>query len=186
MNKNYIASVFALLLLIGTGIYWYNTSPTLQDYNDPREGGERIELINGEKIVLETPLTESFSNAESNKNLVKKTEKKKTSSTYQGAVATIIDTVKKPFFIGIYYVETIRQRGLNACTGNNDTINAEIIPGEYLDSDGEIELTRIEKILDQVFIYINADESPNNICARLIRSEEFDDIDINPIHFIIE
>lgn len=186
MNKNYIATGLALVLLVGTGIYWFTFNSSSKNYDDNRAGEERIEIIDGEEVVLETPLTESFSNAESNRK-AKLATTNKPNNRYQSAKKAVVEVVTKSFFMGIYYAQTLRDNGFDACTSTGKEASEDDREfSEYLDTDKEVEFTKIEKILGQIFVYVQADSVPDKTCVRIIQPKESETIDSEPIHFIVE
>ena len=117
MNKNYFVTLLAFVLLVGTGIYWLQTSPDAPEYNTPSENEEKyIEFFDGKEVILDTPLTQSFSNVESNRNSVNIKETTKTPSVFTQAKDQVVTRIIQPLVIGIYYLDTIQKNGFDACS----------------------------------------------------------------------
>jgi hypothetical protein len=184
MNKNYFVTLLAFVLLVGTGIYWLQTSPDAPEYNTPSENEEKyIEFFDGKEVILDTPLTQSFSNVESNRNSVNIKETTKTPSVFTQAKDQVVTRIIQPLVIGIYYLDTIQKNGFDACSspGARNVEPSEI--GGYIDEG--FELTGVEKSIDQTFIFIDAENVPEKTCARFIQFKNLTTAISDPIHIFV-
>lgn len=184
MNKNYLITLLAVVLLIGTGIYWLQTSPSAPEYNAPSASEEKyIEIVDGEEVALDTPLTQSFSNAESNKNIINTKQNTATSSVLAQVKDQVTTRIIQPLVIGIYYLDTIQKNGFEACSysGSQSTESSEI--NEYISD--EFEITSIEKSIDQVFVFIDAEKIPEKTCARLLQFRDLTTAMYDHVHIFV-
>lgn len=185
MKWNYIATIAALVLLVGTGIYWFNNSPAGPELNNqPVSEEKRVEVINGEEVILETPLTQSFSNAESNKIAENKKQSSKGANNINYAYAKdVVKKVTKPFVVGMYYLENIK-RGFDKCALSSQGKDEKTLE-EKIKEDGEFELLAVHKNLNESLVFTSAESSSETTCLRIIKFNK-NVAGINPIHIFVK
>ncbi|MCA9352662.1 hypothetical protein KC901_00585 [Patescibacteria group bacterium] len=165
-------TIIAALVLIAVGIY------LLHKNNDAKDT-TYVEVIDGEEVVLDHPLTESFSNAESNKE--SKKQQKKGSQVYSG-VTHVAQKIAEPFILGFYYLKNFAHHDDVPCD-----LSAQPDEVEFPDYDEDnFELTDVTFGDNSAYLFVDADESPDGICARI---QQFSNIPTNPlkaIHVIVD
>lgn len=186
MKWNYIATAAAALLLIGTGIYWFNNHSQSPEYKNTPIDEKYIEIIDGEEIILDTPLTKSFSNAESNKKSQEKKKTKKTNSTSSSSLVknTLVSKTIKPFVIAIYYLDTIKKNGFENCSPAKNAAENTSETDQYIGK--EFELTRIEKSINQTFVFVDVENVPEKTCARFLQFKNITTAISEPLHIFIK
>ena len=185
MKWNYIATSAALLLLIGTGYYWLNTSPETEKISNPTQEEKFAEVIDEKEIILDRPLTKSFSNNESNKEAAaQKKTKKSITSSFTKVEDAVVKTVASPFVLGIYYLDNIKNKGLDNCSLKGVKAEDDIKESKLLGK--SFDVNSIERNNDQVFVHIDADSISSKSCARLSVFEGITKRDFNPIHIFVK
>lgn len=191
MKWNYIATAFAALLLIVTGVYWFNHKTQTQDYWQPTEPQEYREVVDGKEFTLDHPLTESFSNTESNKDVITKkvasttsSKKNTTGSVVKKAVQTVASNVNLPFVVGMYYLDTLREHNFTGCKASSNNNSSSDERGKYISETGDFEITDVRESANHTFIFVEADSEPEDLCARLMIFKHLKNV--NPVHIFID
>src|SRR5690606_27399598 len=88
------------------------------------------------------------------------------------------------FTLGVYYLENINKKGIDACKGRNEpdpkSVDEDI---EY--SDENFKLEQIMYKNGQVFLSINAQEIPEDMCAYIIQ-KELGNSPFSAVHLIVQ
>ena len=157
MNKaNTWMTIIAILVLVGVGIY------LIKENKEPEET-TYVEVIDGEEVVLNYPLTESFSNAASNKKDDNKIGAATTSSS-PSVFSHVVETMARPFTLAFYYLSNINKEGPEGCNTDEEVT----YPDEY-----DFELTDTIVYNDSAYLFVDAEESPENICSHIMEFNSF-------------
>ncbi|MCA9352386.1 hypothetical protein KC866_03295 [Patescibacteria group bacterium] len=177
-NTNTWLTIVAVVVLALVG--WYVI--------DSQQDSEKItytEVINGEKVELDYPLIESFSNAESNTDTNNGAPQVAGVSTSVGSsvVNAVVQTITKPFIFGLYYLKNINDLGLDACTvaGGDDT-NIEF--PDY--DEDNFQLTDVEVKNNTAYLFVDADESPKDLCAYVLPFNNMTNPLFDAIHVVVD
>jgi hypothetical protein len=179
MNKsiNMIITILALVILVGTVFSLINN----KDRNIP-ETTERVEIIDGKEVVLDHPLTESFSSEKSNRESGE--SKAQVATTSNSFTNYVKDTVVKPFTLGFYYLKNFTgNKTIADCTLLNKTNEEDRENIEY-----NVENFRLNNIQIQnkeFYLFVDADEVPKDLCAQVIQFKTYTSDIANAIHVII-
>lgn len=88
------------------------------------------------------------------------------------------------FTLGVYYIENINKKGIDACKGRTEpdpkSVDEDI---EY--SDENFKLEQIMYKNGQVFLSINAQEIPEDMCAYIIQ-KELGNSPFSAVHLIVK
>tara|TARA_B100001179_G_C18585658_1_gene402085 strand:- start:37 stop:612 length:576 start_codon:yes stop_codon:yes gene_type:complete len=88
------------------------------------------------------------------------------------------------FTLGVYYLENINKKGIDACKGRTEpdpeSVNEDI---EYTDENFELEQIMYKN--GQVFLSINAQEIPEDMCAYIIQ-KELGTSPFSAVHLIVQ
>jgi len=176
-TTNTIVTIVALLLLGATGLYMLTDKDSQHDHDHPHE---YFETIAGEEVVLDVPLTESFSNEASNRRVAEEAAiAKNTSSSFPGYVK---DTVVKPFTLGLYYLKNFENVSQCATARTSSDSSEEAI--EY--NEDTFKLTDVEIKDKDIYLYVDAQETPDSLCATVVTFKKFTSNIANAIHVVVD
>ena len=166
-------TIIAVVILGLVGMYLLNKnkSPEIVTY---------LEVIDGEEVTLDYPLVESFSNPESNKQAdVTSTNSSKILAT----VNHVVETVKKPFILGFYYVDNFKDFDLQPCQSlNGSKVRDAEFPEYNVDN---FKLTDVSFENNSAYLYVEADEIPKKICAQILQFNKLTNTLFDAIHVVI-
>ncbi|MCI5050957.1 MAG: hypothetical protein MRY57_01465 [Candidatus Pacebacteria bacterium] len=174
MKWNYIATALAGVLLIGTGIYWFNNS-SYNDYWEPTEEKEYREVIDGEEYVLDTPLTESFSNQASNEAAKNSRAATNSSSSSSG----IVDAMKKPFVVGMFYLNNIADK-FDACSYKGDASSDQL--QDDIKNQGDLDVLTVSNQPEASYLVIQPENYSEKTCLSILQFKNITANIIKPIH----
>ena len=168
-------TIVAVLVLAAVGLY------LLQENKAPEEK-TYVEVIDGEEVVLNHPMTESFSNAESNK---KNTQQVAGASTSVGSIAKkVAQKIAEPFILGFYYLKNLNGENLDTC---EITSEDELETVEYPDyNEDNFKLTDLTFADDSAYLFVEADESPEGVCANISMFENLSNSFFKAIHVVVQ
>lgn len=174
---NNIITGIAVLVLILIGIYFISQSKS----DNSSEGF--VALVDGEEMILDYPIVESFSNALSNREAEdqKKIESKKAQTYRLDSIGNTPQISAQPFVLGLYYIDTILKKGgVEYCTGRPTK------DGEYVlyDSRSDYTLTSVSIADNQAYLFIDAEYIPNNLCAYMMQFKDLSTNVFKGIHLI--
>lgn len=181
--KNTITTIIALLVLGFAGYYVMNNRTTT-DVQEPR-----IEVINGEEVEIDYPLTESFSNAESNKEVLiaKESNNENNTTSYGRAKSSIATTVKKvfkPLTLGFYYLNNLGNDGFENCSISG--INTKDSGENKKYTPENFTLTDVTVADDSAYLYVDAQNQPEDLCAQIIQFKEYRNEFFEAVHVIVQ
>jgi len=181
MNSKTWTTILAIAVLTVAAIYIFSEKKT---YDTPTsEPTTYNEIIGGEEVELEYPFVQSLSNPESNEEIRKQNEKE-----YSSRLATSsYSSIAKPLILGFYYFKNIREKGVDACIGKKgprtDSSSTSEFP-EYNENNFQVQdITYIDK---NVYISVDADESPDGLCATIAEYKNLYNNIYDAIHVIVE
>lgn len=177
-NINNIISLIALLILIALGWYLFSEQKKFETKNIETH----TVVIDGEEVYIEYPLVHSFSNEKSNIDVPAPTRIFSTPSVYT-AVQSTVQSVSQPFTFGLYYINNILEKGIDECKGRFTTENVEL---SVYDSSQDLTLTRIEMTHDNAYLFVEAKETPKEICAYIMQFKDISTHFFKGIHIIFQ
>lgn len=180
MKTNTWTTILAIVVLLLVGIYTLRTRPDTTLDSEPTT---YTEVINGEEVTLNYPLVESFSNPTSN-SLVARSKATNNTSRNTTFVSNVVAAVAKPFTLGFYYFDNIKKKGLENCNGRDITGESEALEfPEYTEEN--FRLTSIDVHDRAAYLYVDADESPEGLCAYITQYETITNDLLDAIHVVV-
>lgn len=88
------------------------------------------------------------------------------------------------FTLGVYYIENINKKGIEACKGRTEP-DPESLDEDIEYTDENFELEQIMYKNGQVFLSINAEEIPEDMCAYIIQ-KELGNSPFSAVHLIVQ
>ncbi len=180
--KNTIISLLAVAVLVGVAIYLFKDKQKNNPKADAPVFVEVVQTESGEEeIELDRPLSQSFSNALSNNQQTSSSVA--TSQSSQTTAQKVVTAITKPFMLGFYYFNTINKYGVEECTPRDSTDSEEEFP-EYTKEN--FRLTDVSFSDNKAYLFVDADESPEKICAQVLIFKNITTSVFDAINVIVE